>query len=346
MIAAVLLGAGVIAALLTATLVEVVRRMSLALALLDHPNHRSSHATPTPRLGGVGLAVVLLAGLSIVAASPVATSSEARGLWAIVAIGAAIALVSFVDDVRSVGASVRLGVHLLTAVVLVGLIGGVRVVDLGPLGSMSLPVAAGATVMVLWVAWFINAFNFMDGSDGIAGVQAAVAGVSWVMFGLQQGSVALQACGVVLLGAVAGFLFHNWSPARIFMGDAGSALLGFLLATVPWVLGGDRLWLPTVLVLWPFLFDTLTTLAWRSSKGERIWEAHRSHLYQRLIVGGWTHRAVAMLYGALAGVGLAAALSLTVAGRTGVLMTASCLVVAAVTLWILATRAVSPPAAG
>lgn len=346
MSAGTLLGAGLAAALLTAALVEAVRRTSVALALLDRPNHRSSHSAPTPRLGGVGLAVVLLVGLSTIAMTSMATAGQARGLWVLVTIGAVVAVVSLLDDISSVTVMLRLTVHLLAGLALVMLIGSLRLIEMGPLGTIALPAVGGAAVTVLWIAWFINAFNFMDGSDGIAGVQAGIAAISWVVFGLQLDNAALQACGVVLLGSVCGFLFHNWSPARIFMGDAGSALLGFLLATVPWVLGGQAMWIPAVLVLWPFLFDTVVTLAWRASRGERIWEAHRSHLYQRLIRGGWSHRAVATLYGALACVGLLAALSLTGARTVPPLLAVVCLFGAALTVWGLAARAALPPAAG
>ncbi len=123
------------------------------------------------------------------------------------------------------------------------------------------------------------------------------------------------------------------------MGDAGSALLGFLLATVPWVIGPNRLWLPTVLVLWPFLFDTLFTLGRRAVRGERLWEAHRSHLYQCLIVGGWSHRAVALLYAGLASLGLLGGWVLLTAQPWLAVSTAVLIAMAACALWVAARAA-------
>jgi UDP-N-acetylmuramyl pentapeptide phosphotransferase/UDP-N-acetylglucosamine-1-phosphate transferase len=281
----------------------------------------------------------VLAGLTLVAASPVAAPADARRLLLVVVIGALVSVVSLVDDVWALNAPVRLLVHLGAAAAVVFGIGSVATIDAGALGSATLPGVVAPWLTVLWVAWFINAFNFMDGSDGIAGVQAAIAALSWILFGWIGGSATLIWCGALLLGSTAGFLVHNWSPARIFMGDAGSALLGFLLATVPWVMGTDRLWLPTVLVLWPFLFDTLFTLGRRAVRGERLWEAHRSHLYQRLIVGGWSHRAVALLYAGLASLGLLGGWALMTAQSWLAVSTAVLMTMAACALWVAARAA-------
>ena len=268
-----------------------------------------------------------------------AAPADARRLLLVVVIGALVSVVSLVDDVWALNAPVRLLVHLAAAAAVVFGIGSVATIDAGALGSATLPGVVAPWLTVLWVAWFINAFNFMDGSDGIAGVQAAIAALSWMLFGWIGGSATLLWCGALLLGSTAGFLVHNWSPARIFMGDAGSALLGFLLATVPWVIGTDRLWLPTVLVLWPFLFDTLFTLGRRAARGERLWEAHRSHLYQRLIVGGWSHRAVALLYAGLASLGLLGGWVLMTAQPWLAVSTAVLMAMAACALWVAARAA-------
>ena len=315
------------------------------MALLDTPNHRSSHVVPTPRLGGIGVVATLLGGLAWLAWSAAAPGDAvATSLTRLGTIGAVVSGVSLLDDLRSLPAPARLAVHLVAATMLALAVDRVGVLDAGPLGARRLSGAAAIAVTVLWVAWFINAFNFMDGSDGIAATQATVAGVGWMAFGAWQGVPALVLCGALLCGTMAGFLTHNWSPARIFMGDAGSAFLGFLLSSVPWVIGGDRLWLPSVLILWPFLFDTVATLMRRAVRGEPVWRAHRSHLYQRLIVGGWSHRAVATLYGALALLGMAAALSLLGDRRDVAVIMLLAVIGAAAALWNLAGRAAARPA--
>jgi UDP-N-acetylmuramyl pentapeptide phosphotransferase/UDP-N-acetylglucosamine-1-phosphate transferase len=217
------------------------------------------------------------------------------------------------------------------------------VVDAGVLGAIDLARPWSTVLTVLWVAWFINAFNFMDGIDGIAGGQAMAAGLGWVALGLVTATPVLTLAGALLAGASVGFLAHNWSPASIFMGDVGSAMLGFLLATVPWAVGRADLWLATVLLVWPFVFDAFVTLCRRALRGERVWEAHRTHLYQRLVVRGTTHRATSTLYVALACVGLVCATALV----TGPPALARGMVIAVglagAGLWFLVSRAEARP---
>lgn len=302
------------AALLAWVLVAGVRHVSVRWQLFDHPNARSSHVRPTPRLGGVALAVVLIGGLCGLAAW--GTPAWRPQAWAVLAgAGAVLAAVSLVDDLRPMPAAVRLGVHLAVAVVVLRAAGPLETVTLGRL-SVGVPGWLGALVVVLWVAGFINAFNFMDGIDGIAGGQALVAGIGWVLLGHVLVAPGLSLAGALVAGASMGFLGHNWSPASIFMGDAGSALLGFLLAAGPLLLAGPSAWLAGVLLAWPFVVDTTLTLARRALRGEPVWQAHRTHLYQRLVAGGYTHRVVASLYMGLAALGGLVALA-TLAATPG-----------------------------
>lgn len=294
-----------VAALGAALLVDYLRRWAIARDLLDHPNHRSSHAVPTPRIGGVGLAVVWLGGLMLLARQTVEPAPA--GLAALCGLGLAIAAISLYDDVRSVAPQYRFLAHVGTAVLVVALIGPVEFVEAGAMGRLRLDSLLAQVLTVGWIVSLINAVNFIDGIDGMAGGQAAVAGLGWVVLGGMTGTTPLAIAGALLSGAATGFLFHNWSPARIFMGDAGSALLGFLLATVPWVLGGTHLWLASACVLWPSLLDTAWTLGVRLVKGLPFWESHRMHMYQQLVSAGCTSASVSAAYAAasLAGLGVA-----------------------------------------
>jgi len=302
----ILVGLALVSGGLTACLVEGIRRWSQARALFDLPNARSSHARPVPRLGGLALAPVLLLGLGLWAwRLPPGLDGDGRALLAVLGGAALVALVSLIDDLRSLPPAVRFPAHLLAGFVVAGASGGITLIAAGPLGTVDVTAPWSLVLAALWVTWFVNAFNFMDGIDGIAGTQALVAGGAWIAYGLVTGAPLLMGAGAVLAGTALGFLAHNWAPARIFMGDVGSAPLGLLLATVPWALGRADLWLASLLPLWPFLFDTGVTLLRRAARGERLWEAHRSHLYQRLVIHGWSHRAVATLYAALAAAGAA-----------------------------------------
>jgi UDP-N-acetylmuramyl pentapeptide phosphotransferase/UDP-N-acetylglucosamine-1-phosphate transferase len=146
--------------------------------------------------------------------------------------------------------------------------------------------------------YFTNMFNFMDGIDGIAGTQAVVAGLSWGLIGTLVGEQLPQIIGYSVCGASLGFLRYNWFPARVFMGDVGSTFLGFVFGTLP-LAGGLRLRMAAVgfLVVWPFVADSLFTIARRAVRGENILRPHKEHIYQRLIARGLDPRLVCLIYG-------------------------------------------------
>jgi UDP-N-acetylmuramyl pentapeptide phosphotransferase/UDP-N-acetylglucosamine-1-phosphate transferase len=217
----------------------------------------------------------------------------------------AIALLGLVDDLRPLPAVVRLAAQVLVSA-------GV-VLAVGALPAPSL-LAAGWIASILTVIWIVtltNAFNFMDGIDGLAGTQALVAGGGWAVIGLWVSSPEVTALGLLLAAASAGFLLHNWHPASVFMGDAGSGFYGFLFAALPLVAlsGQGSLWLCAVLLMCPFLLDTGFTLIRRASRGENLLSPHRSHVYQRLVVTGRSHRQVTLAYAGLATLGVLAAVA-------------------------------------
>ena len=166
-------------------------------------------------------------------------------------------------------------------------------------------------VTILWLLTVINAFNFMDGIDGLAGVQGVVAGLAWWVCARYLGAPAAGSLGLVLAAGAMGFLTLNWPPAKIFMGDAGSTVLGFSFAVLPllvWVearppSGFFSLMVVGLLLVWPFWADGAFTILRRLRKRENIFKAHRSHLYQRLVIAGLTHRIVTLVYGILAVIG-------------------------------------------
>lgn len=277
--------------------------------MLDIPNERSSHTQPTPRGGGLLIVLVTLAGLWLAT-----LFLDIDGLTlALVAfsLGASlIAWVSWRDDRRPLSNRVRFGVHAVGALAVIVLIGSWRMVEL-PLLPMFTLGWLGIPLTFFWLVGLTNAYNFMDGIDGLAGGQAVVAGLGWLALGQLVGLPLVSLVGVLVAGSSLGFLGHNWPPARIFMGDVGSAFLGFTLATLA-VLGGladARLPFAGVLVLWPFVFDTTFTILRRWRRSENIFAAHRSHLYQRLVIAGWRHRTVTLLYLGLALLGVVLALA-------------------------------------
>ena len=287
--------------------VLLVRRWATQRGVIDVPNQRSSHTAPTPRGGGVVFFPVVLLGLGAHAMLAPATDVAATGAFLLLA--GAVTLVSWLDDLRSVPFQWRLGVHVLAAVGAVLSFGHWHTIALPWAGPVHVG-AWGAILTVVWIVGLTNAYNFMDGIDGIAGLQALVAGIAWAILAALGGWQTAGLIGILVAAASAGFLAHNWSPARIFMGDAGSAFLGFTFAVIPLVASSSDPWLPisAALIVWPFVADAAGTFIRRAIRGEEVWNAHKSHLYQRLVQRGWSHARVAILYGALASVGAALAL--------------------------------------
>lgn len=290
-------------ALGAAVSVRLVRSFAVRRVLLDVPNDRSSHKTPVPRLGGAAFVPVVLIGVSVLWwPSPLPWGVK------LAYCGGALALflVSLVDDFYSLSTSIRFVVQFAVAGAAV-----VAVLWAQPVfGPAMVEIALGA-ILVVGVVGLLNVYNFMDGIDGIAGVQGVVAGLAWWYFGRSLGATASAALGILIAAGAMGFLTLNWPPAKIFMGDAGSTVLGFTFAVLPllvWVEARPpsrffSLMVVGLLLVWPFWADGAFTILRRLRKRENILKAHRSHLYQRLVIAGLPHRSVTLVYGTLALIG-------------------------------------------
>ncbi|HEX3246936.1 MAG TPA: glycosyltransferase family 4 protein [Chloroflexota bacterium] len=272
------------------------KRWALAHDIMDVPNARSSHSQPMPRAGGIGIVLTFSAALITISVIEGGGAVPARAL---LGGGLAVAIVGLVDDLRHLPPWIRFSVHLLAASAVVLL--GVRIdtISLPPFGSLSLGFL-GAVLSVIWIVAVTNIYNFMDGIDGIAAGVAVLGGAGLAIIGAIRGELALVLLACALAGSALGFLAHNFPPASVFMGDVGSGFLGFVLAGLTLLAGsGSPTSFPDVaagLVIAPFLLDGTLTLARRVARRERWYEAHRSHYYQRLVILGYSHRSVSLLY--------------------------------------------------
>ncbi len=288
-------------------LTGLVRR----IAVIDVPNERSSHSTPTPRGGGIGLVAMTIFGL--VFSQQIWQLTSWSGLLFYLIGAALIAVVSWFDDVKSLSAKVRFLAHFMAAGIVIAKWGYWEHLNVPLLGNVYLG-PLGLLLTLIWIVGLTNAYNFMDGIDGIAGGQALIAGTGWAIIGWMIDDKFIFAIGGLLAASTLGFLFYNWSPAKIFMGDVGSTFLGFSFAVVPVMATRSastiRNFIPLVgfLLIWPFVLDTGFTLLRRLSKGENIFQAHRTHIYQRLAIAGYSHQIVSLLYIGLALIGGALAL--------------------------------------
>lgn len=210
--------------------------------------------------------------------------------------------ISWLDDVYTVSFVWRLLIHSIAAAIVIYCCGYVHALPLSIEGEV-LPLGwVGPLLTFCWIVWMTNAYNFMDGIDGIASIQAITAAVGWLIIGLSSDLSAVIILSGSILFVSFGFLLHNWPPARIFMGDAGSAFLGFVFACFPLLAARSspesRIpWFPVAVALvWLFIFDSVLTFFRRLIRREQVWQAHREHLYQRLVRTGYSHRRVTLLY--------------------------------------------------
>lgn len=276
-------------AIVSAFLITIVAtawllRSRIYRSMLDVPNDRSLHSAPTPRAGGLAILIGIVAGVVIYFPDVDDFQAVMMGL----ALGALLA-VSILDDIRGTPVLLRLAIHFLSAAIVLG----------AGLGShVSFSADDWFPDVMLWLGslfflvWMTNLYNFMDGMDGFAGGMAVVGFGTFGVLAWIADSASFMTLSFIVAAAASGFLLFNFPPARIFMGDTGSSVLGFLAGI--FILWADRLrlfpfWIG-LLVFSPFIVDATVTLLRRLVAGERVWEAHKTHYYQRLVQLGWGHR--------------------------------------------------------
>ena len=260
--------------------------------LVDHPNERSLHHRPMSRAGGIAIFAGISVGLAILAF----TEAPPPGSGWILTGAIVVASISFADDIRWIHPIIRIVCHLAaaTCVALAGL-SAERIALPGAVFYLG-PVVS-TTFTILFVAWFVNLYNFMDGMDGFAGGMAVIGSTTLAALCAGQDAHVLAAALLVVAASALGFLLFNFPPARIFMGDLGSTLLGYICAVA--ILSAEHsasvpLWI-SCLVFSLFIVDATATLSWRIIAGERPWQAHCEHFYQRLVRLGWGHRKTVVL---------------------------------------------------
>lgn len=263
--------------------------------IMDNPNQRSSHSVPTPRGGGW---VIVVLTLITVLAFAIAAQKWNQSL-AYVGVGCFVAWMGWRDDVSSLSPGFRFLMQGLAAALVILSIGYFHAVAIPLVGELQFGLL-GIPITLLWIMGLTNAYNFMDGIDGISGGVALAAGLGWMVIssisGAFQNSAAFWAALAIAASSL-GFLGHNWPPAKIFMGDVSSTFLGFSFAVLPLMssAGGDALLLGTT-IMWAFIMDAGITFLVRLFKREKVFSAHRSHLYQRLAINGHRPATVSALY--------------------------------------------------
>jgi UDP-N-acetylmuramyl pentapeptide phosphotransferase/UDP-N-acetylglucosamine-1-phosphate transferase len=286
-----------------ATITWTVRGIALARSLLDRPNERSAHTRPTPRLGGIGIMGAFLP----IAAVVLWLASAATESFVVLGATAVISLLGLVDDLRPLSARVRFGVQAAAALAVVGS-SALSAADVWLVLPQACPPWLAAILSVLWIVWMTNLYNFMDGIDGLAGGQAIIGTIAVAAAAALGGAPEIAMLALLLGAAALGFLRFNFPPASIFMGDVGSTAIGFFVASVPFLPSAGPVPIEVVGIAFAmFILDATVTLLRRMSRGERFFEAHRSHFYQRLLKYGVPHRTITLTaYAAMTVSGVAA----------------------------------------
>lgn len=310
---------------------------------LDVPNARSSHTRPTPRMGGLGIVATFVLILPMLFVMLLNASHN----WLLAAkFGVAllsyviIAAVGLIDDLRRIGPLAKYMGQLTAA--LIALWGGVIFINfaLPFAGIITFGWFIGAALTVIWLTGFSNFFNFMDGIDGLAGGVGVIYSLALAVVCIGTGHRLIGAGCLMLAAACLGFVAHNFPPAKIFMGDVGSLFVGYVLAAFAVVTtnSGEHQapFIAVLLIFGTFIYDTTFTIFRRLKHGEKLYEAHRSHLYQRLVIAGQSHRRVSLTYYGLSILLGAGGAAYTFAGdwTRMLILVASAVLMAAFTIYV------------
>ncbi len=324
--------------LLSVVLTGLVRSYALKRNLVDYPNSRSLHDIPIPRGGGVAILISVTACFAVLVATKIFDSHMALA-WIVCGLG--FGLLGWVDDHNDVSVIWRLMLQLILAAAFC-------LIAFSAPGNASmswtqLDFFAGLWIAALGIAWIVNLYNFMDGADGFAASESLVVAGAGGVIAAVAGAAETMVIAFSVAGAAAGFLWWNWQPARIFMGDVGSYFVGFQFGALilhDFIVGiGPWMWL---ILLTPFVVDASLTLCWRFARRERWWQAHRSHIYQLLVLRGWSHANVSIRLCVTTLVFLApAALIVMIHPHLGPLITGTVYVLAAI-IWAIIRTKIDP----
>lgn len=268
--------------------------------IMDVPNERSSHEVPVPRGGGLAIVGTFFLGiLAIYFLGDKAPLTDQHYYWGFLGSSILVAGISFYDDISGKSFQVKLATQLIAVFCVMGFGIFIDQLSIPPFGWVNLG-WVGLLITIIWIVGLTNAYNFMDGIDGLAAGTAVVASAFFAYITFNEGSLFIYIASYTVLAGSLGFLVFNRPPARIFMGDVGSAFLGFVFAVMAIIAArydhSHTSFLVMPLLLFHFIYDTAFTFSRRALAGERVTEAHRTHLYQLLVQMGMTHKSVTGVY--------------------------------------------------
>ena len=281
-----------LSSLATYSLLSYLLQHNSSILVPDRPNIRSLHSQVVPKGGGI---VIIVATVSLIGIYQAIYQSITVMHVLIALLVGCIAVLGWFDDRHNLRIRSRIIVQIAIACAMVYLLAGFQGINIAGY-RFEQPDWLLFVELVVWVVWMTNLFNFMDGIDGLVATQSTIAAIVLAFWFHQAGASDLVLLNLALAGALAGFSILNWRPARVFLGDIGSLTLGVYFAVMG-IIGWTVYHLPVeafVLLYGVMLCDTSVTLAVRIFRGERWWEAHSSHFYQRLVGLGYNHAQVSL----------------------------------------------------
>ena len=257
--------------------------------ILDIPNNRSNHSVPKPRCGGIAVVITIVLSLLSLQFLNFEDNWQVKAydyeIWVILGGFILLALVSLYDDIKGLPPFIRLFFHLIAAGAVVA-----TIPYEARLFPEMVPFWAERGALVLLLVWFINLYNFMDGIDGITAIETITIGLGiFIITLLKFLPLAMGAYGLFIAFIMLAFLFYNWSPSKIFLGDVGSISVGFILGWLLLKMAYEGLWAGALILPLYYLVDATLTLGKRILKGHKPWEAHKEHFYQIIVQKGLSH---------------------------------------------------------
>ena len=311
-------------------------RLAHRMGVMDVPNERSSHAVPTPRMGGIPMVAAAALTFGFWAFWAAGGMLFAKGLSQAMIFALSMSILGFWDDVSDLSPLLRFLVQIVASALFLWACS--FFIPRAVVGGWIVPTTAWILTGAVWIVWILNLYNFMDGIDGLAGGEAAMAASFFFLVFAHYGESGWAVANLLIAAASLGFLVHNWPPARVFMGDAGSAFLGGFFGFQS-IIAAMTTPVPSLVLVLPFanfILDTTVTLIRRMLRKEKWYQAHRSHFYQRMTQLGISHRKVTVLelFGVAGSCAAAAAcLRLGSVGRAAV-VSAVLVIFAASGIWV------------
>jgi UDP-GlcNAc:undecaprenyl-phosphate/decaprenyl-phosphate GlcNAc-1-phosphate transferase len=288
-------------------LTPLVKRLAFRLGAVDAPNYRKVHARIMPRLGGLAIYLAFMIGILLL---KFVTNFQSDYLYAILIAATIIIITGIIDDMREISAKAKLLGQIVAACIVV-FVGGIQIDNINlPFGGELEFGWLGIPFTIVWIVGITNAINLIDGLDGLAAGVSTIALMTLAVMAMIMGNGIVIAMAAILAAATIGFLFFNFHPAKIFMGDTGALFLGFMISVLA-LLGFKNVavisFVIPVIMLGVPISDTFFAIVRRLRSGKKWSDPDKSHLHHRLLDLGFSHRQTVLIIYAMASMfGLAA----------------------------------------